>query len=118
MLRPATLAQLAGVVRELVDSGAHFVTQGAATGLDWAQLLRGSFGALGIVARATVKLHPIPRQSATALVALDSVETAVDMVCALEHSMGECSPKHRRMPCWWKCPAPSRLAWGWTCRPC
>lgn len=59
------------------------------TGLDWTQLLCGSFGAFGIVGRATLKLHPIQRQSATALVAVESAEEAVDLACALEQSMGE-----------------------------
>lgn len=59
------------------------------TGLDWTQLLCGSFGAFGIVGRATVKLHPLPQQSATALVAVDSVDTAVALACALEQDMGD-----------------------------
>jgi FAD/FMN-containing dehydrogenase len=59
------------------------------TGLDWTQLLCGSFGAFGIIGRATVKLHPIQQQSATALVAVDSADTAVELACALEQGMGE-----------------------------
>lgn len=59
------------------------------TGLGWAQLMCGSFGALGVVGRATVKLHPVQRQCATALVALDSVEQAVELACSLELTMGE-----------------------------
>ncbi|MCV0438344.1 MAG: FAD-binding oxidoreductase [Hydrogenophaga sp.] len=59
------------------------------TGLDWTQLLCGSFGAFGIVGRATVKLHPVQRQSATALVAVESAQVAVELACALEQSMGE-----------------------------
>ena len=59
------------------------------TGLDWAQLLCGSFGAFGIVGRATIKLHPLPQQSATALVAVDSADTAVALACALEQDMGD-----------------------------
>ncbi|CAM5793301.1 FAD-binding oxidoreductase [Ottowia pentelensis] len=59
------------------------------TGLDWAQLLCGTFGAFGVVTRATVRLHSIQQQSATALVAVDSVEAAIEMVCDLEQAMGE-----------------------------
>ncbi len=59
------------------------------TGLDWAQLLCGTFGAFGVITRATVKLHPVQQQSATALVAVDSVEAAVEMACELEQAMGE-----------------------------
>lgn len=59
------------------------------TGLDWTQLLCGSFGAFGIVGRATLKLHPVQRQSATALVAVDTADTAVALACALEQDLGE-----------------------------
>ncbi|WP_369674229.1 FAD-binding oxidoreductase, partial [Enterococcus lactis] len=37
------------------------------TGIDLKQLFVGSGGALGIVTRAVVEVHPLPRQSATAL---------------------------------------------------
>lgn len=59
------------------------------TGLDWTQLLCGSFGAFGIVGRATLKLHPVQRQSATALVAVDTADTAVALACALEQDLGD-----------------------------
>lgn len=59
------------------------------TGIDWTQLLCGSFGAFGVVGRATVKLHPVQQQRATALVAVDSVEQAVELACSLELAMGE-----------------------------
>jgi len=59
------------------------------TGLAWSQLLCGTFGAFGIVSRATVKLHPVQRQSATALIAVDAVETAISLVTDFEQAMGE-----------------------------
>jgi FAD/FMN-containing dehydrogenase len=59
------------------------------TGLDWTQLLCGTFGALGVVTRATLKLHPVQLQRATALVAVDSVETAVALAGDFERALGE-----------------------------
>lgn len=59
------------------------------TGIEWSQLFAGTFGAFGIVSEATLKLHPIQRQSATALVAVDSVATAISLVVSLESDMGE-----------------------------
>lgn len=80
----AVLAQPAGQV-----VGADRQLRKNNTGLDWTQLLCGSFGALGIVGRATLKLHPVQQQSATALVAVDSVESAMELLGALEQSLGE-----------------------------
>lgn len=59
------------------------------TGLDWPAVMVGTFGAFGVVTHATLKLHPIQRQTATALLAVDSVETAVSLLCTLEDAMGE-----------------------------
>lgn len=59
------------------------------TGLSWAQLLCGTFGAFGIVTEATLKLHPLPRQTATALVATDSAASAMDLLASLEAELGE-----------------------------
>ncbi|MDM0045032.1 FAD-binding oxidoreductase [Variovorax dokdonensis] len=59
------------------------------TGLNWPQLLCGTFGAFGVVTRATLKLHPIQRQSATALVAVSDAKAAVHLMCELEAEFGE-----------------------------
>ncbi|MDR6857534.1 FAD/FMN-containing dehydrogenase [Variovorax guangxiensis] len=59
------------------------------TGLIWAQLLCGTFGAFGVVSRATLKLHPIQRQSATALVAVPDTKAAIHLMCELEAEFGE-----------------------------
>lgn len=59
------------------------------TGLDWPALMTGTFGAFGIVTHATLKLHPVQRQTATALLAVDSAEAAVSLLCSLEDAMGE-----------------------------
>lgn len=59
------------------------------TGLSWAQVLCGTFGAFGIVTQATLKLHPLPRQTATALVATDTAADAIDLLVSLEGELGE-----------------------------
>jgi FAD/FMN-containing dehydrogenase len=52
-------------------------------------LLCGSFGVFGIITQATLKLHPLQRQAATALVAVASADQAVELACALEQELGE-----------------------------
>lgn len=59
------------------------------TGLSWSQLLCGTFGAFGIITDATLKLHPLPRQTATALIATDSASAAIDLLVSLEDELGE-----------------------------
>lgn len=59
------------------------------TGLDWTQLMTGTFGAFGVVTHATLKLHPVQRQSATALVAVESAAVAMALLRSLEDSLGE-----------------------------
>lgn len=59
------------------------------TGLNWAQLLCGTFGAFGVVTQATLKLHALPRQIATALLAVRSPAEAMGLVCRLEDFFGD-----------------------------
>jgi FAD/FMN-containing dehydrogenase len=59
------------------------------TGLSWAQLLCGTFGVFGVVSRATLKLHPVQKQSATALIALTDAHAAISLMCELERDFGE-----------------------------
>ncbi|WP_457355452.1 FAD-binding oxidoreductase [Roseateles sp. P5_D6] len=59
------------------------------TGLDWSQLLCGSFGAFGLVTHAVVKLHALPRQTATALLALPSAAVGVQLLADLEAELGD-----------------------------
>ena len=75
--------------RPLTPVGGHRGLRKNNTGLSWSQLLCGTFGAFGIVADATLKLHALPRQTATALVATDSVATAIDLLVSLEGELGE-----------------------------
>lgn len=59
------------------------------TGLDWTQLMTGTFGAFGVVTHATLKLHPVQRQTATALAAVESAEMAMELLCSFEGALGE-----------------------------
>ena len=59
------------------------------TGLDWCQLLAGTLGAFAVLSRVTVKLHPIQRQAATALVAVESPCSAMALLGSLEQALGE-----------------------------
>jgi FAD/FMN-containing dehydrogenase len=59
------------------------------TGLSWSQLLCGTFGAFGIIADATLKLHALPRQTATGLVATDCAADAIDLLVSLEAELGD-----------------------------
>ncbi len=50
------------------------------TGYDLRNLYIGSEGTLGIITAASLKLYPLPKASCTALLALDSVESAVKVL--------------------------------------
>lgn len=97
----ARLVRYGGVRDNLLDVGAVLVQTQASlvggqralrknnTGLDWTQLLCGTFGAFGIVTDATLKLHPLARQTATALVATDSAASAIELLVSLEGELGD-----------------------------
>lgn len=97
----ARLVRYGGVRENLLDVSAVLTRRPATpvgghrglrknnTGLSWSQLLCGTFGAFGIVADATLKLYALPRQAATALVAMDSAATAIDLLVSLEGELGE-----------------------------
>jgi FAD/FMN-containing dehydrogenase len=53
------------------------------TGLDLKQLFIGAEGQLGLITAATLKLFPLPRARATALVGVASAQTAIDWLTAL-----------------------------------
>jgi D-lactate dehydrogenase (cytochrome) len=57
------------------------------TGYDLKNLLIGSEGTLGIITAATLKLHPFPNQSATALVGLRDLEASLAFL-RLAHRSG------------------------------
>ena len=60
------------------------------TGYDLKQLFIGAEGSLGIITAAVLKLFPRPRAKATALVALDSPEKALEL---LSHIQGACGDR-------------------------
>ena len=59
------------------------------TGIELKHLMCGTSGALGVVLRATVRLHPVPVQRATALVVPSSPSSLMDLVVSLEREMTE-----------------------------
>lgn len=58
------------------------------TGYDLKQLFIGAEGTLGVITAAVLKLFPMPTASATAMVALDTVQQAVDLLCFLQEQIG------------------------------
>jgi FAD/FMN-containing dehydrogenase len=59
------------------------------TGYDLKQLFLGAEGSLGIVTAAVLKLFPLPVDSATAMVAMPSVESAPMLLAALREASGD-----------------------------
>ncbi len=59
------------------------------TGYDLKQLFVGAEGTLGLVTAAVLKLFPRPTASATAMVSLDSVQHAVDLLNFLQARIGQ-----------------------------
>lgn len=58
------------------------------TGYDLKQLFIGAEGTLGIVTAAVLKLYPVNTSSATAMVAVETVEQAVDLLRFLQEHIG------------------------------
>lgn len=59
------------------------------TGFDLKQALIGTSGAAGVITQATLALHPLPRQSATALIAPTSNESALELLRLVESELGD-----------------------------
>ena len=58
------------------------------TGYDLRDLYIGSEGTLGIITGATLKLHPLPAAQRTAMLALDSVESAIRLLAQARKGFG------------------------------
>ncbi|WP_322999454.1 FAD-binding oxidoreductase [Castellaniella sp.] len=58
------------------------------TGYDLRDLYIGSEGTLGVITAATLKLHPLPVARCTALLALDSIESAIVMLGRARSGLG------------------------------
>lgn len=59
------------------------------TGYDLKQLFVGTGGAGAIITRAVLQVHPLPRQSATALIVPTGQEAILDLLIALESEFGD-----------------------------
>lgn len=59
------------------------------TGLDLKQLFVGGAGAGGVITAATLEVHRLPRQSATALVVPSDLSQVVPLLDALESELGD-----------------------------
>lgn len=68
------------------------------SGLNLRQLLVGSEGTLGIITKAVLKLHPKPRSCGTAMVAVASLEDALDLLNRLRDATGGAVEAFEYMP--------------------
>jgi FAD/FMN-containing dehydrogenase len=59
------------------------------TGYDLKQLFVGTSGVGGVITRATLEVHPRPRQTATALVVPTSDDAVLALLLALEQTLGD-----------------------------
>ncbi|WP_019996795.1 FAD-binding oxidoreductase [Aureimonas ureilytica] len=84
-------AQVAGLEAVLADGTVLSSLRGLAkdnTGYDLNQLFIGSEGTLGVVTRARLRLHPLPRREVAALLAVPSVEAGLALLHRLRAAFG------------------------------
>src|SRR5580692_6920708 len=68
------------------------------TGYDVKSLFIGAEGTLGIITAACLKLFPLPRDSATALVGIESAHRALQLLAHLKQAAGEALSTFELMP--------------------
>lgn len=68
------------------------------SGLDLRDLMIGAEGQLGIITAAVVKLHPRPAERVTAMVAMDALDRATDLLNALQDASGQAVVAFEFMP--------------------
>ena len=68
------------------------------TGYDVKSLFIGAEGTLGIITAASLKLFPVPRDSATALVGLESARRALELLAHLKKAAGDGVTTFELMP--------------------
>src|SRR5882672_9839339 len=64
------------------------------TGYDVKSLFIGAEGTLGVITAASLKLFPLPADTATALVGVDSPQHALDLLGLLRRAAGDLTVKH------------------------
>lgn len=68
------------------------------TGYDLKHLLLGSEGTLGIITAAVLKLFPLPKERATALVVIDSLDTAIPLLEKARNASADALMSFELMP--------------------
>jgi FAD/FMN-containing dehydrogenase len=94
VLRYGTMRELVLGLEAVLPDGSVFERllplRKDSTGYDLKQVLIGAEGTLGVITAAVLKLFPLPRQSAVAMVALRGVAEALELLALCRTRLGEC----------------------------